>query len=56
MVTRYHRNVIAIETFKRSGAQARSGRIGPHQHRGPAIWAGMNVNLVGREAKELLRS
>ena len=55
MVVRHHHDVIAIEAFKRSYAQARSGRLDPDEHRGTAIWARMKVNFVGREAKERVR-
>jgi hypothetical protein len=55
MVVRHHHYVIAIEAFKGSYAQVQSGRLDPDEHRGPAIWARMKVNFVGREAKERVR-
>src|ERR1700730_1728731 len=54
-ITRYHDNLIAIEAFKRPYAPAQCGRIDPDKHWGTAIWARMNVNFVGREAKERVR-
>jgi hypothetical protein len=47
--------MIAIEAFKRSCAQVHADRFDPDKHRGTAIWAGMKINFVGREAKEPVR-
>ena len=52
MFTRYHHDVIAIEAFKRSYAQVHAGRLDSDEHRGAAVWARMEINCVGREAKE----
>jgi hypothetical protein len=53
----YHHNVIAIEALKPACVQIQTGRFDPGKHhRSTAIWARMNLNLVGREAKERFRS
>jgi hypothetical protein len=51
LVTRYNYNGIAIKAFKRSLVRVRAGRIDADKHWGAAVWARMNFNCVGREAK-----
>jgi hypothetical protein len=51
LVIRYDYNGIAIEAFKRSHARVQAGRIDADKHWGAAVWARMNFNFVGREAK-----
>jgi len=51
LVTRYNYNGIATKAFKRSLVRVQAGRIDADMHWGAAVWARMNFNFVGREAK-----
>jgi hypothetical protein len=51
LVTRYNYNGIAIKAFKRSLVRVQADRIDADKHWGAAVWARMNFNFVGREAK-----
>jgi hypothetical protein len=51
LVIRYNYNGIAIKAFKRSLVRVQAGRIDADKHWGAAVWARMNFNCVGREAK-----
>ena len=51
LVTLYNYDGIAIEAFKRPYAQVQASRIDADKHRGAAVWARMNFNFVGCEAK-----
>jgi hypothetical protein len=51
LVTRYNDNGIAIKAFKRPLVRVQASRIDADKHWGAAVWARMNFNFVGREAK-----
>jgi hypothetical protein len=51
LAIRYNDNGIAIKAFKYSLVRVQAGRIDADKHWGAAVWARMNFNSVGREAK-----
>ena len=55
LVIRHNDNGIAIEAFEHSHVRVQAGRIDADKHWGAAVWARMDFNFVGREAKQRIR-
>jgi hypothetical protein len=51
LITRFNQDGVAIKAFKGPLVRVQASRIDAGKHRGAAVWARMNFNFAGREAK-----